>query len=56
MQTSCAVAVQLISAFGLKFAKFLYFNNFKLLTFFYDCIGRFVSDLVGSTKDEALRL
>ena len=58
-QISCAVTAQMISAF--VFATRIdhsssYIRNFKLLTFFCDNAGRFVSGLVGNSEDRFSRV
>ena len=55
-QISCAITAQLIIAlvFTTLIVQFLFFleiQNFKLISIFCGCIGRFVSELVGNPED-----
>ena len=54
LRSNCEAA-KLISAFvfATRIAQFLFF---KLLACFYDCTGRFVSDLVGNPEDRFSRV
>ena len=66
-QISFAVIAKLISAFVfvtqivqflyiVGIAQFLYIQNFKVLTFLWDCAGQFVLDRVGTTQDPFYRV
>ena len=66
-QISLAVIAKLISAFVfvtqmeqflyiVRIAQFLYIQNFKVLTFLWDCAGQFVLDRVGTTQDPFYRV
>ena len=60
MRISCAITTQLIRGivFATQIVKLVFFllRNFKLLAFFCDCTGRFVSDLVGNPEDRFSRV
>ena len=58
-QISFAVIAKLISTFVFATqynSSCTYYQNFKLLTFFWDYIGQFVSDGVGTSKDRFSRV
>ena len=60
-QISFAATGKLINAFVfatqiVQYSSFTYIQNFKILAFFRECTGQFVSDRVGNPEDGFARI